>query len=261
MAAVSLSKRLYTLARFVPPGSRVADIGADHAQLPVYLVQTGRAVWAVATDVHRGPWEAARAQVARHGLEGRIDVRLGDGLSVLEPGEADVLVLAGMGGPLIVRILTAHPDRLRGVRRLVLQPNTETATVRRWLREHGFCLVDEELLEEDGRLYEVLVAEPGDGGAPYRDGELPEEELLEVGPHLWRKAAPLLVRRWEAERNHLSRVCAQLARAKSAKAQAKRAELQQHLARIDRWLSLLRQKKAPPPHGSPVAEPDGRPRA
>lgn len=258
MAAVTLSKRLQTLARFVPAGSRVADIGTDHALLPVYLVQTGRATKVVATDVHRGPWEAARAQVARHGLEGRIDVRLGDGLSVLLPDEADVIVLAGMGGMLIERILSAHPDRLRGVTRLVLQPNTDAARVRRWLRDHGFCLVDEELLEEDGRLYEVLVAEPGDGRAPYRDGELPEEELLEVGPHLWRKAAPLLLRKWEAERDHLARVCAQLARAESAAAAAKRAELERQRSALDRWMALLQQKEAAPPSGMPP-EPEGRP--
>src|SRR4051794_11569025 len=103
-ASLKLSHRLSALADWVPQGARFADIGTDHAMLPVYLMQNGKINYAVAGDVHAGPVEAARRQVSEAGLEGAVSVRLGDGMSVLSPGEVDTVTLAGMGGSLMVRI-------------------------------------------------------------------------------------------------------------------------------------------------------------
>ena len=102
---MKLSKRLETVASFVPKGSNIADIGTDHGYVPIYLVREGQAEHAVAMDVRKGPLERARAHVAEAGLGSRIDVRLSDGLAGLKPGEADCVVIAGMGGELIIHIL------------------------------------------------------------------------------------------------------------------------------------------------------------
>ena len=102
---MELAKRLAVAAAYVPAGSVVADIGADHAYLPIYLVKTGRCARVIATELRSGPFQSALRQVAEHKLESNIDLRLGDGLTVLKPAEAGVLVLAGMGGNTIREIL------------------------------------------------------------------------------------------------------------------------------------------------------------
>ncbi|MGQ9558791.1 MAG: class I SAM-dependent methyltransferase, partial [Desulfurispora sp.] len=102
---MQLSARLSAIAGLIPAGSVVVDVGTDHARLPVYLVRSGRCPRALATEINRQPWQRARAAVAEAGLSDRIAVRLGDGLAPLRPGEADVAVLAGMGGGPIGRIL------------------------------------------------------------------------------------------------------------------------------------------------------------
>ncbi len=129
---MKLSKRLATIAALVPPGGRLADIGTDHAYLPVYLVTEGIVPSAVAGEVNEGPFRAAGEALARVGLADRISLRFGDGLAVLAPGEADTAVIAGMGGQTIVDILAARPEGLHveirpplGRRRRLLIPWSE----------------------------------------------------------------------------------------------------------------------------------------
>jgi len=156
---VTLSIRLAAIAARVPASSRLADIGSDHALLPVYLAEQGKLAAGIAGEVNPGPYEAARRQVRESGVEDRIEVRKGDGLAVLAPGEVDVITIAGMGGGLIVSILEAGADRLAGVRLLVLQPNVGEDQVRRYLLANDWLLAAEEILEEDGKIYEILTAE------------------------------------------------------------------------------------------------------
>lgn len=158
---MQLSKRLQAITTFIPRGSAVADIGSDHAMLPVYLLQQEIARKAVAGEVNEGPFQAARRQVAQAGLSERISVRLGDGLAVVSPGEVDVIVIAGMGGGTIVDILTEGEaqGKLEGISRLVLQPNIAERLVREWFITSGWKLSEELLLSEDGITYEILVAD------------------------------------------------------------------------------------------------------
>ncbi len=182
---MELAKRLAAVAAYVPAGSVTADIGADHAFLPIYLVKTGRCPRVIATELRSGPFQAAKRQVAAHKLGDKIDLRLGDGLQVLKPAEAQVLVLAGMGGNTIREILAAAPEVLRTVQMLVLQPQADPGDLRVWLAANGWKIDDEQLVAEGGRIYVVIAAVQGH--EPVQD-----HLLLELGPRLVEKKDPLL---------------------------------------------------------------------
>ena len=182
---MKLGERLNTLAAMVPSGSRIADVGTDHAYLPLHLVSVGKIKKAVAIDVNPGPFALARDAVARSGLADRIEVRLGDGLRALSPGEVDVAIMAGMGGITMIKIMEESAAVLKALTCLVLQPMVAVPQVRRWLQTHGWCIIDEDIVNEEGHLYELLVAEPG-------QTEEQTYQLSEVGPVLWKRNHPLL---------------------------------------------------------------------
>jgi tRNA (adenine22-N1)-methyltransferase len=230
-----VSLRLETVAAFVPDGARVADIGADHALLLIHLARAGRIRRGIAGELNRGPYLNAIHRVRQAGLDHLIEVRQGDGLSVLAPGEVDVIVLAGMGGTLMADILQAGIGKLEGVHRLVLQPNIGGKRVRRWLKEHGFYIVDETIVEEEGILYEVAVAEPGDWKEE-ADAPWPEEMMMEIGPVLWRKRHPLLKRKLLVELESREAALAQLRQARTEEAKRRRASLEEER---EQWKKVI----------------------
>lgn len=133
--------------------------------MPCFLctaVESGKAVFAIAGEVNPGPFDAACKGVAEAGLGKVISVRRGDGLEVLEPGEVNCITIAGMGGALIAAILDRGQSqgKLKDVTTLLLQPNVGEDILRRWLLNNKWVLVAERILEEDGKLYEVLTAVP-----------------------------------------------------------------------------------------------------
>ena len=128
-----LDKRLQAVASFVPQGAAFADIGTDHAYLPVWLLEKGIIASAIAGDIAAGPCQAARTTVAMHGAAAAISVRQGSGLAVLKPGEVDCIAICGMGGSTISSILAADMPIALSVRRLILQPMAGAAALRRWL--------------------------------------------------------------------------------------------------------------------------------
>lgn len=223
-----LSDRLLAVASRIPAESVLADIGSDHAYLPCYAVNNGLASKAIAGEVAEGPFLAAKQQVQKAGLEEQITVRKGDGLEVIQPGEVDCVTIAGMGGALIVSILDQGKEKLDGVQRLILQPNVGAEHVRKWLLAHEWELVDEEIMEEDGKIYEVLTAERGQPERPYsRKKEL---ELL-VGPMLLAQKNDVFFKKWKREAAQLERVIEELKKAEdqavvSAKKQEVTRELQ-----------------------------------
>lgn len=188
---MKIPERIIRIAGFIPKGTIVADIGTDHALLPVYLIQNGICPKVIASDLYPGPLETAKANVLLFGLNAFIEIRQGDGLQPLEPGEADVIVVAGMGGVKIKDILAASPDVLKSARRLVLQPQSAAGSLRRWLLENNWSLMDEDLVLENGLFYVIIVAEP----RPLDSSCAGEEDdlLLEIGPRLVEKRHPLLV--------------------------------------------------------------------
>ena len=188
---MKLSPRLSMIAALIKQDAVLADIGTDHAYLPIALVESGKISRAIAGDVVTGPYQAAQKAVLAAGCEAKISVRLGNGLAVLQPGEADSVVIAGMGGGTIVEILSAAPEVTAKLQQLVLQPMIAANQVRKWLAENNWRIVDEELVEDAGRIYELIVAEVG-------EMQSSEEILWEIGPVLWEKRHPLLRRQIEA---------------------------------------------------------------
>lgn len=150
--------RLRAAASLVREGHSAADIGCDHGKLAVYLVESGRCPHVVAADLRPGPLSRARALVRERGLEDRIDCRLGDGLSVLGPQEAEEIVIAGMGGETIAAILAGAPW-LRAPRyNLVLLAASSQSDLRRWLCENGFALCREVPVVEGKHCYTAMQA-------------------------------------------------------------------------------------------------------
>ncbi|AGT32818.1 SAM-dependent methyltransferase [Geobacillus genomosp. 3] len=228
-----LSKRLETVASFIPKGAVLADIGSDHAYLPCYACLRGYASKAIAGEVADGPLRSARQQVEKSGLSHLISVRKGDGLAVIDHGEVDCITIAGMGGALIARILDEGEEKLTGVKRLILQPNIGAELVRRWLLDHGWELTAERILKEDGQIYEVLVAERGDARRPYRHLEA---ELL-LGPFLRQENSEVFREKWQRELRHWKRIIADLAeKGESEAAREKKRELEKKVQLVEEAL-------------------------
>lgn len=202
---MQLSKRLQAVADMVTPGLVPADIGTDHAYIPIYLVETEKSPRAIAADVNRGPLLRADRHIQEHGLGDRIETRLSDGLSAIRPGEAQSLILAGMGGALVVRILQngAHclqtiPDEggrscrkknadLDGFQELILQPQSEVPQVRAYLERSGWSIARENMIFEDGKYYPMMKAVRLSGFAGTMD-----ELSIAFGPKLLESRHPVL---------------------------------------------------------------------
>ncbi len=195
------SPRLAALAAHVPNDAQIADIGADHALLPCHLAALGRITQAVAVDIRPQALALARRNAQRWAVADRVAVRDGDGLSALSPGDADTIVVAGMGGPRIAEILERGPTVLARVRRLVLGPQSAAWQLRSWLRSAGWGLRAEQLVQEGDHHYLVLVAEPGQPNEAYlnvRAGgvDLSDDMLMMLGPRLVARQDPRLAAYW-----------------------------------------------------------------
>ena len=155
---MQLSQRLSSVASMVTAGNCLADVGTDHGYVPIYLYERNIIPRAIAMDVNKGPLERAALHIAESGMKEAIETRLSDGLTALKPGEADSVVIAGMGGPLIIRILSAHPEITESLKELILQPQSEISEVRIWLYEQGYEIVEEHMVFEDGKYYPMFKA-------------------------------------------------------------------------------------------------------
>lgn len=158
---IKLSPRLEVIAGCVTGACSMADIGTDHGYLPVYLIENKGVSGAIASDINQKPLKKAQKIIDTQQSQKQIETRLGSGLSVLKPGEVEVVVMAGMGGLLIRDLLKAQPAVARAAKKMVLQPMNNQAVLRRYLETAGFLITREELAREGDRVYEIIVAEPG----------------------------------------------------------------------------------------------------
>lgn len=157
---MELTPRLQTIADQVPKGAVFADIGTDHAYLPVWLLLNGRIDRAIAADLREGPLSRAKETAAQHGVTEKISFRLCDGLTGIREEEADVIAIAGMGGETIASILAAAPWTRN--RKLLLQPMTSFPDLRFWLQQNGYLIEKEVVSREGNRLYSVWTVTGGE---------------------------------------------------------------------------------------------------
>ena len=152
---MSVDNRLQRIAGMIRHGDRVADIGTDHAYLPVFLIKEGISSMAFACDVSDGPLENAKKTIEKSGVSG-ITLRKGDGLDAVSPEEVDTVVIAGMGGDLIARILESSPWIKNDRYELVLQPMTAVEDLREYLCKNGFAIQKEEAVSAHNRIYTAM---------------------------------------------------------------------------------------------------------
>ncbi len=170
---MKLSKRLQMNVSLVPQGARVADIGCDHGYAAIWLIQNQVTEKMIALDINEGPITRAKEHIRREGLQSRIACRRSNGMEKLEPGEVDTLMIAGMGGPLMIDILNARPDVLAKVQTLVLQPQSEIGLVRDKLSDFGFQLVQEKACRDEGKFYFAMLANRSEKAGKHRTYNVP----------------------------------------------------------------------------------------
>lgn len=202
---IKLSNRLKAIADLIYPGEKVADIGTDHGFLPMSLWETGKSPKVILSDVNLGPLKKAEANIAKYFPGQSFDLRIGNGLQTLEPGEVDTVVIAGMGGLLISDILAEDINKTKSFKKYILQPRNAQKDLRAWLINNGFVITDEHLVREGKYICEIISASPNNQSAEISSFialasdsnnniniELCDMDL-EISPLLFVKKDPLLV--------------------------------------------------------------------
>lgn len=194
---IKLSKRLQAIYDLVPQSNVIADIGSDHAFLPIALVLNGKVTRAYASEVNEGPYEATVKNIEKHGVSNYVSAVLSDGVNELE-SDVNTVSICGMGGSLIVDILDKGIEKLTHVSTLVLQPNNNEETVRIWLMNNGFEISSEKLIEEDNRYYEIIQAVKGNSNY--------NKEELYFGPFLLKEKSEVFLKKWTNHKAYLNKV-------------------------------------------------------
>ena len=251
---MELSKRLQTVANAVTPGSRVADVGTDHGYVPIYLVERGLCPGAIAMDVNEGPLARAEEHIRAEGLSDRIQTRKSDGLAALAPEETDAVVIAGMGGALMCRILQDATAFLEAGRELILQPQSEWFKVRRLLSASGYRITKEWFLEEEGKYYVVIKAGPapetdresraGDAGSDAANGaagdagdRFTDDFICRYGAFLLDRRDPVLIAYLKKEAQKKRQILHHLSETDD-KQQQRRRQLAKELRDIEEYLGM-----------------------
>lgn len=222
---IHLSPRLTALAELVPPDAKIADVGTDHGYLAIWLARNRSPVSVVATDVRPGPLDSARRHIAEEKLDNLISLRLCDGLEAVSPEEADVILIAGMGGETILGILSRAPWALSD-RLLILQPQSKQTELRRWLYEHDCGIREERLVEDNGKIYPIFTV---CGKAE----ETPDDAALYLGFWPEEKRDALFY-------EYLARNIRKLERERAGSAQSQRTGNAAQTERLDGLLNALR---------------------
>ena len=159
MNSPKISKRLLCAASFANKGELIADVGTDHAYLPIYLIKKGKIDHAIAADINKGPLDKADENISKYGLRDQIDTVLSDGLRKISSDSVDDIAVFGMGGELIVKILDEAPWVQTEGKRLILQPMTHPEKVREYLASNGYRIIGEAISLDRGKIYQTICAE------------------------------------------------------------------------------------------------------
>lgn len=229
MNSEQLSERLKQVGSYVEKNARLADIGSDHAYLPCYLAKQRQIEFAIAGEVVKGPFQSAERQVRNEGLTDRIEVRMGDGLDVIRAeDEISTITIAGMGGPLIAKILERGKKKASLASRLILQPNVHAWSIRAWAEQNGWQLIEEQILEENQKIYEILVLEKG-------QMRLSEAERL-LGPLLIKQKSEIFQKKWMREKQEWERILENLPQDERLEIAEKKVELRTKIQMVQEVL-------------------------
>lgn len=232
---MELSKRLQAVADLVTPGYTIADVGTDHAYIPIYLVEKGIVQRAVAMDINEGPLNRATEHIKENKLENQIQTRLSNGLQHLQKGEVDTVILAGMGGNLMINILNEDFNKTNSLKECILQPQSEVFKVRTFLLEKGFLFIEENMVLDDGKYYPMMKV-------------IPPEKIEEIKPVFWSEIEirygkllleeknPILKQFLERESGIRKDILSKLEQVEGIHISERKAELNQELFQIEEGL-------------------------
>lgn len=225
MKTVKLSDRLRAVSEMVSEGKRVADIGTDHAYIPIFLLQNKIAVSAIAMDVNQGPLIRAQEHILECGWQDKIETRLSNGLRMYEKGEADCMILSGMGGPLIASILKEGMEKFEGTEEFIFQPQSEIGKFREFLFRNHFQITAENMIFEDGKYYSIMKAVIG---------EMKEWTPVEFsyGKYLIEQKNTVLFRFIEKELKQKNRILEELSKQRSDSTALRSKEIHAEIERL-----------------------------
>lgn len=233
---MQLSDRLQAVSDLVTGGLRLADVGTDHAYIPIRLAGQGRIPGAIAMDINPGPLARAVENIRLYGLEDRIETRLSDGVAALAPGEADSVVIAGMGGSLVIRILEEGKEVLDTVQELILQPQSDIERVRKYLMDNEYEITAEDMILEDGKYYPMMHVVHG-------QMRFLSQAELRYGPCLLRDRNECLKKYIRREKKTLEGVQAALREKNTERTAYRLNEIAQELAYVrEAWDILNREE-------------------
>lgn len=232
----ALTQRFQILRNAISPCRVLADIGSDHGKLCIAALQGGACEYAIASDISVLSLNKARELAKKLGYDDRMDFRVGDGLRVLDEKEADVIVIAGMGGRLIAELLQAAPQCVQQADRLLLQPMQQSADLRTYLRRQGYGITAEWMVFENRRFCEVIQISTRDCAA-YPD-DLDADMLDHVGPLLWRERSPVLRDKLAWEMAVMEKKLREIRKNQTEHACQSEKEM---VARLQKWQAMLAQ--------------------
>ncbi len=240
---MQLSKRLQAVAGMVTPGNRVADIGCDHAYTAIYLLTNRVSPYVIAMDVNQGPLDSAKENVRRYGVEDKISIRESDGLAELQGGEVDTILISGMGGRLMVQILTDNIKVVMAARELVLQPQAEIHLVRKALQELGYLIIKENMIKEDGKYYVIMKLKADTSSTMDKDYYLIRPEHIYFGRLLLEEKNPVLLEYLHSEKQLYENIYKELIVLPTSQSIQRQAEVEELLQVINHAISYYKEGK------------------
>lgn len=229
---IQLSQRLQAVADLAEDAEVVADVGTDHGYIPLFLIACGKAQRAIAMDINEGPLQRAREHIRQYNQQERIETRLSDGLSKLRPGEAQTIVIAGMGGALMKRILTEGEATAHAADCLVLQPQSELPMFRRFLVEYGYRILREDMVYEDGKFYSMMAvkwteSDVGDNLQAMTEADFKYGSLLRARKH------PVLRKYLLRQKEQKQKILERLGKNARQDVSERRAQIREELEEIE----------------------------
>ena len=233
---VEISERMRALTGLVTPGLTMCDVGCDHGFVAIYLVQKEICPKVFAMDVRSGPLSRAQEHIRQYGLGDWIETRLSDGLAKLKAGEAEGMICAGMGGPLMIKILEEGQVLTGEMKELILQPQSEISEFRKYLRTHGYHIIKEDMVFEDGKYYPMMKVVPGEVLQPSVEDTSKQQIFDRFGQYLLEHKHPVLKKYLLYSKDATELLIIKLKEQESERALARLPELEMELGMINEAL-------------------------